>query len=103
MFISGIFIMRWFAIKKDWDDSYVIPIKVNLVWLIFFFILGFFLPLEILIVVLFILDFILGTFLVMRYYSTTPKESALFVLIILVIYILIFIAILLSLFAIGNL
>jgi len=84
-FIIGTYIMQIYASIKKWDDSFKIPLKINLIWLVISLAIG--IPLLILFGDNVLIDFvrfgvnmIIGVMLTMRYYKKDKGEAIQFTL-----------------------
>ena len=84
-FIIGTYIMQIYASIKKWDDSFKIPLKINLIWLVISLAIG--IPLSILFGDSVLIDFvrfgvnmIIGIMLTMRYYEKDKGEAIQFTL-----------------------
>jgi len=84
-FIIGTYIMQIYASIKKWDDSFKIPLKINLIWLVISLAIG--IPLSILFGDNVLIDFvrfgvnmIIGVMLTMRYYKKDKGEAIQFTL-----------------------
>ncbi len=87
LFIVGTYIMQIYASSKKWDDSFKIPIKINLIWLIISLAIG--IPLSILLpenllsdFVRFAANMIIGVILTTRYYKKNRVDAIQFTLVI---------------------
>jgi len=87
LFIVGIYIMQIYASSKKWDDSFKIPYKINLIWLIMSLAIG--IPLSILLPENLLIDFvrfgvnmIIGVILTTRYYKKNRVDAIQFTLVI---------------------
>ena len=87
LFIAGTLIMQIYASSKKWDDSFKIPIKINLIWLIISLAIG--VPLSILLPESILIDFvrfgtstIIGVLLTKRYYKKNMGDAIQFTLVI---------------------
>jgi len=87
LFIIGTYIMQTYASIKKWDDSFKIPLKINLIWLVLSLAIG--IPLSFLFGDNVVIDFvrfgvnvIIGVLLTMRYYKKDKGEAVQFTLII---------------------
>ena len=90
IFILGIIITRWWAIKEDWNDTYKLATRLNLFWLISNLVL--FIALipvvyGILIAALtsFLINIIVGALVTSKLYEKNFKESLILVLFIIII------------------
>jgi hypothetical protein len=79
--------MQIYASSKKWDDSFKIPIKINLIWLIISLAIG--IPLSILLPENLLIDFvrfginmIIGVIFVTRYYKKDRGDAIQFTLVI---------------------
>jgi len=79
--------MQIYASSKKWDDSFKIPIKINLIWLIISLAIG--IPLSILLPENLLIDFvrfgvnmIIGVILTTRYYKKNRGDAIQFTLVI---------------------
>ena len=86
LFIVGTFIMQMYASSKKWDDSFSIPLKINIIWLIITLAIG--IPLSFFVGDTIFIDYmrvgintIVGLILVMRYYEKEWGESIQLVLV----------------------
>ncbi len=86
-FIIGTYIMQMYASSKKWDDSFKIPLKINLMWLLISLAIG--IPLSFLFGDNVLIDFvrfgvnsIIGVVLTMRYYKKDKGEAIQFTLVI---------------------
>ena len=84
-FMIGTYIMQIYASIKKWDDSFKIPLKINLIWLVISLAIG--IPLSILFGDSVLIDFvrfgvnmIIGVMLTMRYYNKDKGEAIQFTL-----------------------
>ena len=87
LFIAGTLIMQIYASSKKWDDSFKIPLKINLIWLIISLAIG--IPLSILLPENLLIDFvrfgvnmIIGVILTTRYYKKNRGDAIQFTLVI---------------------
>jgi len=87
LFIIGTYIMQTYASIKKWDDSFKIPLKINLIWLVLSLAIG--IPLSFLFGDNVVIDFvrfgvnvIIGVLLTIRYYKKDKGEAVQFTLII---------------------
>jgi uncharacterized membrane protein len=87
LFIVGTYIMQIYASSKKWDDSFKIPIKINLIWLIISLAIG--IPLSILLPENLLIDFvrfgvnmIIGVILTTRYYKKNRVDTIQFTFVI---------------------
>ena len=87
LFIAGTLIMQIYASSKKWDDSFKIPLKINLIWLIISLAIG--IPLSILLPENLLIDFvrfgvnmIIGVILTTRYYKKNRVDAIQFTLVI---------------------
>lgn len=104
MFFIGIPITKWYAGKKDWDDSSKQAVIVNLFWVIvdivlivvFAFTIGTSLLSDLLVIAI---DLILGAVIVSKMYDKEFGESFVFVL---VVQIILFVLSLVVAFIIGD-
>ncbi|MFX1260223.1 MAG: hypothetical protein ACFFAN_20425, partial [Promethearchaeota archaeon] len=91
----GIFIIRWWAIKKDWDDSYKPPIIImvilmiigNIIWLPLQIIIG---PSILTPILIYLISLLVGSILIFKLYEKEFKESMIFALITITIMLVIF-------------
>ena len=86
LFIAGTYIMQMYASSKKWDDSFSIPLKINIIWLIITLAIGisllFFVGDTIFIDYMRVgINTIVGLILVMRYYEKEWGESIQLVLV----------------------
>jgi len=86
LFIAGTYIMQMYASSKKWDDSFSIPLKINIIWLIITLAIG--IPLLFFVGDTIFIDYmrvgintIVGLILVMRYYEKEWGESIQLVLV----------------------
>jgi len=86
-FIIGTYIMQIYASSKKWDDSFKIPLKINLMWLLISLAIG--IPLSFLFGDNVLIDFvrfgvnsIIGVVLTIRYYKKGKGEAIQFTLVI---------------------
>ena len=86
-FIIGTYIMQTYASLKKWDDSFKIPLKINLICLVISLAIG--IPLSLLLGDNVLIDFvrfgvntIIGVILIMRYYKKDMGEAIQFTFII---------------------
>jgi hypothetical protein len=86
-FIIGTYIMQIYASSKKWDDSFKIPLKINLMWLLISLAIG--IPLSFLFGDNVLIDFvrfgvnsIIGVLLTIRYYKKDKGEAIQFTLVI---------------------
>ena len=86
-FIIGTYIMQTYASSKKWDDSFKIPLKINLIWLVISLAIG--IPLSFLFGDNVLIDFvrfgvnlIIGVVLTIRYYKKDKGEAIQFTLVI---------------------
>ena len=86
-FIIGTYIMQIYASSKKWDDSFKIPLKINLMWLLISLAIG--IPLSFLFGDNVLIDFvrfgvnsIIGVVLTIRYYKKDKGEAIQFTLVI---------------------
>jgi len=87
LFVVGTYIMQTYASSKKWDDSFKIPYKINLIWLIISLAIG--IPLSILLPENLLIDFvrfganmIIGVILTTRYYKKNRVDTIQFTLVI---------------------
>jgi len=87
LFIVGTYIMQIYASSKKWDNSFKIPLKINLIWLVISLAIG--IPLSILFPENLFIDFvrfganmIIGVILVTRYYKKDSGDAIQFTLVI---------------------
>ena len=87
LFIVGTYIMQIYASSKKWDNSFKIPLKINLIWLVISLAIG--IPLSILFPESLFIDFvrfganmIIGVILVTRYYKKDRGDAIQFTLVI---------------------
>ncbi len=87
LFIAGIYIMQMYASSKKWDDSFSIPLKINVVWLILTLAIG--IPLSFFFGDNIFIDYIrvatntiVGVVLAMKYYKKDSGESIQLILVI---------------------
>jgi len=102
IFVIGIIITRWWAIKEGWNDTYNPSIRLNLFWLacnlVFFIILiqviyGLFIA----ILISYLINIIIGGLITAKLYEKKFKESLIFVLfIVLILFIIWFIVFLIT-------
>ena len=90
LFIAGTSIMQMYASSKKWEDSFKIPLKINLIWLIISLAIG--IPLSLLFgdtvfieYIRFGINMLVGVIFAIRYYKKDKGESIQFILVILVI------------------
>ncbi len=90
LFIAGTYIMQMYASSKKWDDSFSIPLKINIIWLIITLAIG--IPLSFFAGDTLFIDYmrliintIVGVILAMRYYKKDRGESIQLILVIQVI------------------
>ena len=90
MFTVGTYAMQMYAKSKTWDDSFKIPLKINLVWLVSSLVVG--ISFSLLAGDTILIDFfrlginlVVGIILVKKLYEKTLLESASFVLLIQII------------------
>lgn len=86
-FIIGTYIMQTYASIKKWDDSFKIPLKINLIWLVISLAIG--IPLSFLFGDNVLIDFvrfgvnmIIGVILTIKYYKKDKGEAVQFTLLI---------------------
>jgi len=86
-FIIGTYMMQTYANIKKWDDSFKIPLKINLIWLVISLAIG--IPLSFLFGDNVLIDFvrfgvnlIIGVVLTIRYYKKDKGEAIQFILVI---------------------
>jgi len=84
-FIIGTYIMQIYASIKKWDDSFKIPLKINLIWLVISLAIG--IPLSFLFGDNVLIDFvrfgvnmIIGVMLTMKHYKKDKGEAIQFTL-----------------------
>ena len=87
LFIVGTYIMQIYASSKKWDDSFKIPLKINLIWLVISLAIG--IPLSILLGDNVLIDFvrfganmIIGVILTTKYYKKNRGDAIQFTLVI---------------------
>ena len=90
IFIIGTYSMKWYAKKKRWSDSIKTAFIINIILLIVssptnFLIYFIFNDILIALVVSLVINFTLGTILVMRFYKKEFRDSILFNIVILLI------------------
>ncbi len=85
LFLAGIYMMQRYAKSKNWDESYILALKINLIWLASSLVIG-------ILISLFagdtvIIDFlriginvVVGIIMVNKLYKKTTEESISFVL-----------------------
>ena len=90
IFVLGIIITKWWAIKENWNGSYKPSIRLNLFWLISNLVL--FIPLIpvtyglfIAALITFLINIIIGAFVSSKFYEKTYKESLIFVLFLIIV------------------
>ncbi len=90
LFIAGTYIMQMYASSKKWDDSFKIPLKINLIWLIISLAIG--IPLTLLFgdtlfieYIRFGINLIVGIIFAIRYYKKDRGESIQFIIVTIVI------------------
>ena len=86
-FIIGTYMMQTYANIKKWDDSFKIPLKINLIWLVISLAIG--IPLSFLFGDNVLIDFvrfgvnlIIGVVLTIRYYKKDKGKAIQFILVI---------------------
>ena len=86
-FIIGTYIMQTYASIKKWGDSFKIPLKINVIWLVISLAIG--IPLSFLFGDNVLIDFVrfgvnivIGVILTMRYYKKDMGEAIQFTFII---------------------
>ena len=89
-FIIGILITKWLAGRRDWSDSWGKAVIVNIVWVIVLIAVSiglFFLALDPLIsyVLAFLINLIIGGFIVSKIYDQSFLSSVGFVIIVLIL------------------
>jgi len=94
LFISGTYIMQMYASSKKWDESFKIPLKINVIWLVVSLAIG--IPLSFLYGDNVLIDFIrfgvhvlVGIVFAIKYYKKEKGEAIQFILVIQVILFLI--------------
>jgi len=87
LFITGTYIMQMYASSKKWDDSFKIPLKINIIWLIISLAIG--IPLSLVYGDSVIIDFIrfganvlIGVVFAMKYYKKDKIEAIQYILVI---------------------
>jgi len=87
LFVAGTYIMQMYASLKGWDDSFKIPLRINVILLIINLAVG--IPLIFLYGDSVVLDFVrfginvvIGAILIIRYYKKDSAESIQFILIV---------------------
>ena len=90
IFILGIIITRWWAIKEDWNDTYKLATRLNLFWLIsnlvlFIALIPVVYGLLIAALTSFLINIIVGALVTSKLYEKNFKESLIFVLFIIII------------------
>jgi len=87
LFVAGTYIMQMYASSKGWDDSFKIPLRINVILLIINLAVG--IPLIFLYGDSVVLDFVrfginvvIGAILIIRYYKKDSAESIQFILIV---------------------
>ena len=86
LFIAGTYLMQIYASSKKWDESFKIPIRINIIWFALSLIIG--IPLSLLYGDSVMIDFVkfginmvVGIFLAYRYYKKEIGETIPFILI----------------------
>ena len=96
IFVIGVFLIRWRATKKEWDNSFKPPIIIMAVWniIVITFYVGLSLILDVPIfmynltreilraIIVSPINFVIGMIVVSKLYDQELKESAIFILII---------------------
>lgn len=90
IFILGIIITRWWAIKEGWNDTYKLATRLNLFWLIcnlivFIALIPVVYGEFIAALISFIVNLIVGAIITSKIYEKNFKESLAFVLFIVII------------------
>lgn len=87
LFVSGTYIMQMYASSKDWDKSFKIPLRINLILLAINLAVG--IPLAFLYGDSVVLDFVrfginmvIGSIFIIRYYKKDNVESIQFILVV---------------------
>ena len=87
LFVAGTYIMQMYASSKDWDDSFKIPLRINLILIIINLAVG--IPLIFLYGDSVVLDFVrfginivIGAIFIIKYYKKDSTESVQFILIV---------------------
>jgi len=87
LFVVGTYIMQMYASSKGWDDSFKIPLRINVILLIINLAVG--IPLIFLYGDSVVLDFVrfginvvIGAIFIIRYYKKDNAESIQFILIV---------------------
>lgn len=87
LFIAGTYIMQMYAKAKKWDDSFKIPLKINIIWSVISLAIG--IPISFMYgdqvfidYIRFGVNMIVGVIFAIRYYKKDRVESIQFILII---------------------
>ena len=87
LFIAGTYIMQMYAKAKKWDDSFKIPLKINIIWSVISLAIG--IPLSFIYgdqvfidYIRFGVNMIVGVIFAIRYYKKEKGESIQFILVI---------------------
>jgi hypothetical protein len=87
LFIAGTYIMQIYASSEKWDDSFKIPYKINIIWLVASLAIG--IPLSLLYGDNVMIDFarfganmLLGVMFAIRYYKKEKGDAIQFILVI---------------------
>ena len=87
LFIAGTYIMQMYASSKEWDNSFKIPIRINVIWLIVGLAIG--IPSSLLFGDSVVIDFmrfganmLIGVIFTMRYYKKEKADAIQFILVI---------------------
>ena len=90
IFVFGIIITRWWAIKENWNDTYKPSIRLNLFWLIsnlvlFVALIPVVYGLFIAALISFLVNIFVGALVTSKFYEKKYKESLIFVFFIVII------------------
>ena len=89
IFVLGIIITRWWAIKENWNDTYKPSIRLNLFWLIsnlvlFIALIPVVYGLFIAALISFLVNIFVGALVTSKFYEKKYKESLIFVVFIVI-------------------
>ncbi len=87
LFITGTYIMQMYASSKKWDDSFNIPLKINIIWFVVSLAIG--IPLSFLFGDSVFIDFmrfganmLIGVIFAIKYYKKEKADAIQFILVI---------------------
>lgn len=87
LFITGIYIMQMYASSKKWDDSFKIPLKINIIWFVVSLAIG--IPFSLLFGDSVFIDFmrfganmLIGIIFAIKYYKKEKTDAIQFILVI---------------------